>query len=178
MAMLNAKSRVGAANLGTPLMILSFGVIAGFVYWLSVTAEPTQVVIQEPTEAPADGTLSMSEFSTDPTQHIDTEVTLQDVPVTSLLGPHSFWTSLSDANDTPYLVHLSPDLTAAGTSVTAGSTLDIRGTVLAMSDSILDAWEAAGAFPGGADRIQAEFAENFIEAAEVEEVASAAAPSS
>lgn len=176
MAKLNARSRVGAANLGTPLMILSFGAIAGFLYWLSAAAEPTTVVVDEPTEESSDA-IPMSTFSRDPLQYLDTEIALRNVPVTSLLGPHSFWTSLTDVNETPYLVHLSSDLTSAGTSVTPNATVELRGTVVAMSDSILDAWEAAGAFPGGADRIQAEFAENFIEATELE-VTSSPAPSS
>ena len=42
------KSRAGSANLGTPLMITSFVVVAGFLFWLSVTAKPTEIVLPDP----------------------------------------------------------------------------------------------------------------------------------
>ena len=42
------RSKRGAAESMTlPLMLLSFVMIGGFLYWLSVTAEPTQVAIVE-----------------------------------------------------------------------------------------------------------------------------------
>ncbi len=43
--MANFGSRRGFADkLSLPLMILAFLVVIGFLYWLNVTAEPTQVV--------------------------------------------------------------------------------------------------------------------------------------
>ena len=171
MSKLRLNSRAGSANLGTPLMIVSFLAIAGFVWWLSVTAEPTQVVIDESSDDDMAGdVISMSTFTTDTKSFMGREITLQAIPVTSALGPHSFWTSLADANDTPYLVHLGGMLVADGVGVTPGATVDVIGTVYAMTDSILNEWEALGAFPGPADRIQAEFAEDFLEIVSIEEV--------
>ena len=165
------NSRTGAANLGTPLMILTFAVIGGFVYWLSVTAEPTQVAIVEDTSSDvSESVVSMVTFSADTKAYVDQEIELRGIPVTSALGPHSFWTSLADANDTPFLIHLGGTLISDSTTFTPGAAVDIIGTVTAMSDSILNAWEAEGAFPGPADRIQAEFAEDFIEATSIIEV--------
>ena len=170
MAIFNAKSRAGSANLGTPLMILSFGAIAGFIYWLSANAEPTQIAVEEPSEVVSGDLVSMAAFSTGPAGFLGTEIQLQNIPVASALGPHAFWTSLQDANDTPYLVRFGADLVAGGASASAGSRVDITGTVVAMSDSILNAWEAGGSFPGSADRIQAEFAEDFLEITSIDEV--------
>ena len=178
MAIFNAKSRAGSANLGTPLMLLSFGVIAGFIYWLSANAEPTVVVVDEPEEVEAGDVVSMAAFSAGPAQFLDTELGLQNVPVVTGLGPHAFWTSLQDANETAYLLHLGDDLVASGATFAAGALVDVRGTVVAMSDSILDAWQAAGAFEQDTDRFQAEFAENFLELTMLEEVMPAPEPSS
>ncbi|NNF28992.1 MAG: hypothetical protein HKN73_17335 [Gemmatimonadetes bacterium] len=178
MAIFNAKSRAGSANLGTPLMLLSFGVIAGFLYWLSATAEPTLVVIDEPEDVQSGDVVSITAFSTDPTQFLDTEIGLRNVPVVTGLGPHAFWTSLRDANETAYLMHLGDDLVASGAAFNAGALVDVRGTVMVMSDSVLDAWQAAGAFAQETDRFQAEFADNFLELTMLEETMAAPEPSS
>jgi len=177
-AIFNAKSRAGSANLGTPLMILSFGVMAGFVYWLSANAEPTVVEVDEPENVVAGDVVSLSAFSTDPSAFMDTEIGLQNVAVVTRLGPHAFWTSLRDANETAYLLHMNEELVAAGATANPGSLVDVQGTVVAMSDSILDAWQAAGAFEQDTDRFQAEFAENFLEVTSIEEVMAAPEPSS
>lgn len=173
-----SNARAGASNLGTPLMLVSFAVIAGFMIWLRSNAEPTAVVVTEPENVTSGSVVSMAAFSGDTKSFLDREIELRDIPVASALGPHSFWTTLADANDTPYLVHLSSELAAAGTAANAGSLVDIVGTVTTMSDSILGEWEAAGAFPGPADRIQAEFAEDFLEITTFNEVVSAPPPAS
>jgi hypothetical protein len=161
--MATLKSRAGAAKLGAPLMVLSFLMVAGFMYWLSVTAEPTEVVVEEP-EAVLENVVSFEAFSAGQAEHMGEVVSLEDVVVTSLLGYHSFWTNLVDANETAYLLHLSDSLVADTlVSVSRGMVVTVTGTVTAMNDSILDAWDAAGAFRVEVHRTLAEFAENFIE---------------
>lgn len=157
------KSRSGAVQPATLLMLLCFLVMGGFLYWISITAEPTEIVIEEPDDDEMVNEVAFSDFSAGPPTYLGQELTLRDVAVSSPLGPHAFWTSLEDAQQTAYLLHFSDLLVADSVSVTAGSMVDVSGTVTAMSDSILDAWEAAGSLPGAADRIQAEFAETFIE---------------
>ncbi len=167
------KSRAGAAKLGTPLMILCFLSIGGFLYWLSVTAEPTETATEEaPIEEEASGTVvAFSDFSAGPTNYLGQEISLEGVPVTSLLGPHSLWTSLSAGGEAtqavPYLLHFTESALADSVEAMSGSSLNVTGTVMVMSDSILDAWEAAGAFPQESDRFQAEFAEDFMEVTSV-----------
>lgn len=157
------KSRSGAVQPATLLMLLCFLVMGGFLYWISITAEPTEVVIEEPDEDVMVNEVAFADFSAGPPTYLGQELTLRGVMVSSPLGPHAFWTSLGDVQQTAYLLHFSDLLVADSVSVTAGSTVDVSGTVMQMSDSILDAWEAAGSLPGAADRIQAEFAETFIE---------------
>ena len=161
------KSRAGSVRLGTMLMILCFVGIGGFMYWLSVTAEPTEVVVVEPEEAVLNA-VPFEDFSAGTATYIGQAITLQGITVTSLLGPHAFWTGLADAQSTPYLLHFSEMLVADSTSVTQGGTVDVTGMVTAMSDSVLDAWQAAGAFPQEIDRTLAEFSENFVEVTSIE----------
>ncbi len=166
--MATLKSRAGAAKLGAPLMVLSFLMVAGFMYWLSVTAEPTEVVVEEP-EAALVNVVSFEAFSAGPVEHLGEVVSLEDVQITDPLGYHSFWTNLKDANRTAYLLHLSDSLVADSlVSVSKDMVVTVTGTVTPMNDSILDAWEAAGAFEAAVDRTLAEFAENFIEVTLIE----------
>lgn len=166
--MATLKSRAGAAKLGAPLMVLSFLMVAGFMYWLSVTAEPTEVVEVTP-DAVLENVVSFEAFSAGPSEYLAEVVSLEDVTVTSLLGYHSFWTNLVDANATAYLLHLSDSLVADSlVSVSTGMVVTVTGTVTAMNDSILDAWDAAGAYSVAVDRTLAEFAENFIEVTLIE----------
>jgi len=161
------KSRAGAAKLGTPLMILCFLAIGGFLYWLSITAEPTTTVVAEVADDELVNAIAFADFSAATNSYIGQEISLEGIAVTSLLGPHSFWTSLEDAQQTAYLLHFSEAALADSVSVMAGGSVTVTGTVTAMSDSILDAWQAAGAFPQDSDRFQAEFAEDFIEVSSV-----------
>ncbi len=161
------KSRAGAAKLGTPLMILCFLAIGGFLYWLSITAEPTTIVVEEVSDDELANVVAFADFSAATGSYIGQEISLEDISVTSLLGPHSFWTSLADAQQTAYLLHFSDAVLADSVSVTSGGSVTVTGTVMAMTDSILEAWQAAGAFLQEGDRMQAEFAENFIEVSSV-----------
>lgn len=172
MATFSFRSRAGAANTAVPLMILAFAVVAGFMYWLSIASAAAAPEVAEGTEPAAEetsGALTLDAFSTDVQAHLGQEVTISGLPVVSALGPHSFWTNLTDANETAFLVHLGGGMIASGATAAPGATVEVTGTVMAMSDSILNDWEAAGAFPGPADRIQAEFAETFIEASALSE---------
>lgn len=165
------RSRTGAVNPGVPLMILSFLVVAAFLYWLRITAEPTESPADQADDEPGVvNEVPLAEFFADDGAYLGQEITLVQVPVTSLLGPHSFWTALGDAFGNPYLVHLSDAARADSVDLTVGVPLTVTGAVRQMSDSVLADWEAAGAFPQGeSERFQAEFAERFLEAASLME---------
>lgn len=170
----HSKSRAGAVNPGVPLMMLSFLVVAGFLWWLSRTAEPTESPADAPAaEDEAVNQVPLADFFANTSAYMGQEVTLTEIAVTSLLGPHAFWTALGEAFGNPYLVHLSEAVRADSVVVTPGVPVTVTGTVHAMSDSILADWDEAGAFPQESDRFQAEFAQSFLEVASVTEVASA-----
>jgi hypothetical protein len=161
------KSRAGAAKLGTPLMVLCFLAIGGFLYWLSITAEPTTIVVEEVVNTELTNAVAFADFSAATDSYMGQVISLEGIDVTSLLGPQAFWTSLEDAQRTAYLLHFSEAALADSVSVMSGNSVTVTGMVTAMSDSILDAWEAAGAFPQENDRLLAEFAEDFIEVSSV-----------
>jgi hypothetical protein len=152
-------SRRGFADkLSLPLMILAFLVVVGFLYWLNVTAEPTEVAIveeEDPRESSASAILSVADFLTDAGQYQDQVVEVTNARVASRLGPQAFWIGPDDA---PFLVKMGVDLVDAGTEITPEDMVTLVGTVHTMTDSTHAAWDVLGAFPEDGDRIVAEFA--------------------
>ncbi len=152
------------------LMVLAFAGIGGFMYWLNQSSEAPAVVVDEAPEAAVTamgGTMvTFEQFAANPAGYAGQVISVPGVRVASLLGNHAFWTEL--ATNQPYLVRVNPELFAQGLSFTQGGTTTIQGTVVSMSDSVLDAWEAGGAFTNDVQRLEAEFAESFFEATAVD----------
>jgi hypothetical protein len=140
-------------------MILAFLVVIGFLYWLNVTAEPTQVPIVEEVEetgsSGASAILNVTDFLASAGQYEGQVIEVTGARVSSRLGPQAFWIGPDDG---PFLVKMGSDLVAAGTQVLAEQTLNLVGTVQMMSDSVHAAWDGEGAFPTDGDRVVAEFA--------------------
>lgn len=159
-------SRRGTAEkLSLPLMLLAFVLVGGFLYWLNITAEPTEVAIVEEVDdrgPTASSILSQEDFLANPEGQLDATVEVTGARIASLLGTQAFWIG---PDESPYLVKLSPELMEAGTEITPEAMVNITGTVFMMSDSVLTAWDSLGAFGNEGDRIVAEFATSFLEAA-------------
>ncbi len=168
--MANFGSRRGFADkLSLPLMILAFLVVIGFLYWLNVTAEPTQIVIEEEGDvrsSSASAILNVEDFLADAVQYDGQVVEVTDARVASRLGPQAFWIG---PDDRPFLVKMAPELVEAATEVLIEERLTLVGLVSVMSDSTHAAWDGQGAFPNEGDRIVAEFAigSPFIEVSEI-----------
>ena len=111
-------SRRGFADkLSLPLMILAFLVLGGFLYWLNITAQPTEVAIVEETDEggpSASAILSMDDFLANPEGQVDAVVEVTGARVASRLGTQAFWIG---ADDAPYLVKMGPAVVEAGTEV-------------------------------------------------------------
>jgi hypothetical protein len=146
-----------------PLMILAALSIAGFVWWLSVFTEPTQfAVAQEEAVVDADAapTLELATFEQRADDMAGSRLRLQGIVVATFIGPRAFLMSLPEGM--PYVVRLMPavgDLELVG-----GEVVDILGTVRAMSNEVLDAWEAEGVITDPTAREIASFGATFIEA--------------
>lgn len=154
--MATLKSRAGAARLGAPLMILSFLMVAGFIYWLSVTAEPTEIAVVDPGEELVN-VVTLAEFSVEPGSYLGQVVSLRDIAIGDPLGNHARWLTLEDENRNGYVLHfadsLRADTTVALSSLTGGMAVSLTGVVTETTDSILDVWDAAGAFDVALDKI-------------------------
>lgn len=170
-------SRRGATNLGTPLMIVSFVVIGGFLYWLSTQAAAERAA-QEVEEVPAEDTmptvqtLAVGDIEVDATPYVGQEIRIQNTNVASTLGEQGLWLETPSGN--PFLVSMGPEVQAAGVSVTSGNRVTVIGTVHAMSDSVLTAWVESGTITEN-DRIVAEFATHYVEARDVQTTGGGAA---
>lgn len=166
------KSRAGAANLGIPLMIASFVVVAGFVWWLSVTAKPTEVFLPDP-EDELVGVITFLEFSDGPGNYVDKVISLEDVRLADPYGNHFRWINLQDANNNGYLLYFSDSLRADTTrvlsSLVTGETVDLTGTVRATTDSVVAEWETGGAFKSSVEAlvVQGTYYLNFIEVSKI-----------
>ncbi|TVP44288.1 MAG: hypothetical protein EA350_11960 [Gemmatimonadales bacterium] len=146
-----------------PLMILAALSIAGFVWWLSVFTEPTQFAVaqeENAEEANAAPSLALGTFEQRAGEMVGSRVRLEGMEVATSIGPRAFLTSLPEG--TPYVVRLMP--AAGDLLVTGGEVMDLVGTVRAMSDDVLDAWEAEGVITDPTARDIAGFGATFLEA--------------
>lgn len=167
-------SRRGAANLGMPLMIVAFLAMIGFLYWLNVQARAHEAELQAAIDeqAAADAaeddlgalTISASAIQMDASPYEGQMVKLEDMPVASGLGQQGFWLEMPNKN--PFLVSMTEAVKAEGVAVAPGQRATVIGTVLVMSDSVLNAWSTAGSI-GEGDRLAAEFATHYIDAVQV-----------
>ena len=171
-------SRRGASNLGIPLMIVAFALMGGLVYWLSITAEPTEVVVVEE-ESPEDtfmGTELEAAVLESPqiTGYEGLMVRVADVPFAQAVGTAQFFVNLPQGS--PFLIRMSDRMLADSTmSMPTGGILTITGTLLALTDTIRDEWQAQGTVDD-ASRPLVDFAAHYILANEITTGAPAAAP--
>lgn len=161
-------SRRGATDLGMPLMILAAVVLGGFFLWLyaQVQTERELAIVEDTIGMGAERearepAMAGAELQGDITALVGQEVTVEPLPVASLLGTQGFWVELPNRN--PFLVSLSAQLRADSVTVAMGDRVGVTGTVQAVNDSVLTAWTEAGTITEN-DRIVAEFATHFIEA--------------
>lgn len=153
------------SKLSLPLMILAFLAVAGFVYWLSVTAQPTEIPVAEEEEEEPALELGLEVFQTRSAEVVGQRVRLQDVQVAALLGVQAFWFEFPDGNI--YLARVGPELAGAGFQLEEGDELQLTGVVREMNDEVLDEWVNQGVIPTDA-RDMAAFAQTFIEADDIQ----------
>ncbi|MDH5760493.1 MAG: hypothetical protein OEZ65_12965 [Gemmatimonadota bacterium] len=165
--MVDNASRRGAADLGMPLMILAFLVIAGFMYWLNVKAaaeKAIQMVVETPAETmDASGAVVVvgEDIQMDPTPFEGQKIRVDGLSVAGPVGQQGFWLAMPNGN--PFLVSYSEAQLADSVAYEFGTIVDVIGTIHAMTPEILDAWTAAGTL-GDNDRLAAEFATHYMQA--------------
>lgn len=151
-----SNSRAGAAKLATPLMILCFLSMGGFLYWLSTRSGPEGDATSD-----ADGValneVDLQDFILGTQAYMGQEITLRGTPMHAVIGPRLFWTTLGSDQDL-YMLFISESALADSVDVTALRRVDITGRVMVLSDSVINVWQEAGVFANEGERFQAEFA--------------------
>lgn len=183
-------SRRGQSKLGVPLMILAFLVMGGFMYWLNITAEPTQpaeVEMEEDEPAPT-GTTSgvlvpVDSLKLSPEGYEGDLIRVEGLQVAQAMGSRTYYVDLPETPAQPassFLVRLNDDLAAAGASAPMGTALTMVGILSVMNDSTVTEWEESGSI-GQVDRMLAEVATHYLLVEEIENTTgsgSGAAPDS
>jgi len=161
-------SRRGAANLGILLMVVAFVAMAVFLYWLSLQAGTEQnVAVSEDSTADTTGLgaatiLTVADLQSNAAQFDGQMVRTVGLTVASTLGQQGFWLALPSGS--PFLVSLSAQMRADSADLPkTGEEADVMGTMRPMSDSVVEAWTAAGTISEG-DRAAASFAQYYIDA--------------
>jgi hypothetical protein len=169
--MTDSGSRRGATNLAPILMILSFLVVAGFLFWLGRTAEGTQpVAMTEDTaadsvEAGAEG-VTAEALGAAPGTYVGHFVRLDSVSVSSALGRRAFLVELgTTGRSVPFLVVMDSALIAQNRTIPRGR-VTVAGTVRERTDSVVDRWITNGVISEG-DRPIVEYTTHWIEAARI-----------
>lgn len=166
-----AVARNESSKLTLPLMLASFVVIGGFMFYLNQASKAfeVEVVQAEEAEAPEGGgsaaaSVTLVELVGTPEAFAGQRVRLSDAQVVSRVGEAAFW--VETPADSYYLIRLLPPVAGESASLRTGALATVTGTVHMMGDSVLADWEANGIITGG-QRAEAEFASSFFEAEEI-----------
>lgn len=170
--MAQTGSRTGAANIAAILAIVAFIAMGGLIYWLQITAVPTQreVPVEEETQEEEPPLLDVpivdiEGIRAEAQAYVDLELAIRNETINSFLGETGVWIGPSE---NPFLVKLDSTAQADAPELAVDDPVHVRGEVRAMSDSVLDDWEARGEIAGEGDRAVASFADHFLEANEIE----------
>ncbi|MEX2529737.1 MAG: hypothetical protein WD960_03105 [Gemmatimonadota bacterium] len=159
------SKKSGAFSL--PLMIVAFLAIAGFLYWLSITSEPTEFAVAEETLDDQFGPaldLTLEQFGENVDGYVDSRIRISDVQVRNLVGADAFWFSFPQEDVNDYLVRVDRSRVASDFQILPDDRLTVSGTVHAMTDSVIDAWEQAGVFQDEGQRPAVLVLESFLQA--------------
>jgi len=159
-------------------MIIAFLMVAGLMAWLAVTGQKSTVAVveeEDPAAAAPATPITLDELANNASGLSGRNVSLAGIQVASRMGAQAFWIQLPNQN--PYLIKLGPELVAGGVAVQSGEVVDVSGRIVAMTDSVLAAWQQSGAIADESQRMEAEFVlgQTFLEAREVRRPASDAA---
>jgi hypothetical protein len=145
-------------------MLGSVVLVLGFLVWLGVTSEPSNLVaVREAAEeevddsAPAEA-VTGEQLQTDAAGLRGRMIRVAGMEVAGTIGQRAAWLQLPNGN--PFLVVLPPE--AAGT-LQYGQRVTVEGVVRERTDEALAQWESEGIVQSDGDRMQAEFASDYIE---------------
>lgn len=151
----------GSSGAGTIIWaVAAVALVAAFLYWISITAEPSVPPEVAAPEEDAAAVVTAAEFEPAIATWIGRDVQLQNVAVLQHTGAALLWVELPSGS--PYLVKAS-DAVAANGLPDAGSTVTIVGTVRQKGPAVLDGWVGSGVLTQ-AQRAEAEYGDTYIDA--------------
>lgn len=165
-----AKAKQSGA-LNIPLMIVAFLAIGGFLYWLNITSEPTELAVAEENRAanlPQAAPVSPVEFAEGPEQYEGERIRIPNIAIRDIMGLNLLWFHLADEEETPYLVRVDRRFVDEDIQVLRDDVISLSGTVHAMSDSVITAWEDLALFTEEGQRAVVEAQATFIEADQID----------
>lgn len=167
-----AQSESGTRSITWVLSVLAVVAVVGLFYWLSVTAKPSTINTAPPSDTastvtpgtPGVPTVTLANFATNIKSYVGQTIRIPGLKISSLLGKRAFWIQLPSS--VPFLVAMDSSATVTGGSLASGAQLTVEGTVEAMSDSVLTAWQKQGVITAS-QKSEASFAQTFLEASQV-----------
>jgi len=152
-------------------MVLAFATMAGFLYWLNLSAASTQVeVVEDPTGTATDFSdavaVTADSFGLDPAAFSGRTVRLVNLPVSGLLGAGAFFVTIETLGS-PYLIRLGAGPLEDRLLVFPGDVVSLTGVIGEMSEELAAAWVEAGAIGQGEDMV-AMINPTFITATDIE----------
>lgn len=144
--------------------------VAGFLSWLALTTERTQVQVVEAPEEEQSGevalTVPVDSFVATVDRYVDTgtRVRLSRIPVASRVGTQMFWTQLPGEQpgfSATYLIALDSAMVSDSVAVQQGQNVTITGNVTTMTDSLLNQWVSNGTITED-QRLEVSFATTFM----------------
>ncbi len=184
------ESRRGGIPL--PFLIVILVAMVGLVFWLNQRSKATEAAGAAAAEqkaaesaaaaaaaAAADAAADLPVVSgevlqTDPSPYTGQMVKVEGLYVTGTLGTQGYWLELPNKN--PFLVSLSASARAQGVTASVGQTVTVTGMIVAMGDSVVNAWSTAMTI-GEGERLAAEYATYFLEAQGIQVVPDSAGQS-
>jgi len=170
--MANTKAQKGGPAAMTWLwMGVGIAATALFFWWVSVSSEPSQVVVSEDEAAAARAAedevqnVTLAELSGNPGEYLAEEVQLSSATITSVMGESAFWV---DGGSGPFLIVKAPEFTMRdGASVRTGVAVRITGHFWEQAPANIEQWRQTGFMTDAGHLAQAEFATHYIQAREI-----------
>ena len=178
-----------ASKLHLPLALLAVLAMAGFLVWLGVTAEPTDLAMDDQIpeeELEAADEVSHEDFAADPSAWEDSLIRLVDVRADQMVGAFAFWANIPDVEDEEEEEEVEPvrqffvladrvmDLRQFGVAVPEDEDFELVGEVRSVDPEIIEAWTDRGIVPS-AQAEEVEGLETYVLVHQLPEVEAQAA---
>ncbi len=166
-----ADDTKSAGSLTWLWMILALITVAGFLTWLGISSEPTSVAVVEDSTGGMDDSgvtvVPKDTLAANKAGYAGQEIRVGGVAATGSLGTGVFWGELGNqSNQVPILVRLD-SAAQEGFTAQMGGLYTMTGVLHPMSDSLAGAWLDAGELAGEGERMQAAFADYYIQVSNI-----------